>query len=77
MMLPVMRAGTSLSGKCTVRCSSRVAVFALLLATGPTFAANQSDYDDCMQRADVDRTITGCTRIIDDDGEQPVIAGWL
>jgi tetratricopeptide (TPR) repeat protein len=44
-------------------------VLAALLACGPVFGASQNDYDDCMQHADADRTITGCTRIIDDIGE--------
>jgi tetratricopeptide (TPR) repeat protein len=56
-------------GKCIVRCSNRAAVFASLLACAPAFGASQSDYDDCMQHADPDRTIAGCTHIINDIGE--------
>jgi tetratricopeptide (TPR) repeat protein len=52
-----------------VRWCSRTAVFPLLLAAIPAFAASQSDYDDCMQHADMDRTIAGCTAIIDDVAE--------
>jgi len=44
-------------------------VFALLLAWAPAFGAGQNEYDDCMQHADQDLTIAGCTRIIDDIGE--------
>jgi tetratricopeptide (TPR) repeat protein len=44
-------------------------VFAALLVCMPAFGASQSDYDDCMQHADPDRTIAGCTRIIEDAGE--------
>jgi tetratricopeptide (TPR) repeat protein len=44
-------------------------VFAALLACMPTFAASQNDYDDCMQHADLDRAIAGCTHIVDDIGE--------
>jgi tetratricopeptide (TPR) repeat protein len=42
---------------------------AALLGCVPTFGASQNDYDDCMQHADPDRTIAGCSRIIDDIGE--------
>jgi tetratricopeptide (TPR) repeat protein len=42
---------------------------ASLLAGTPAFTASQSDYDDCMQHTDADRTIAGCTHIIDDIGE--------
>jgi hypothetical protein len=33
------------------------------------FGASQSDYDGCMLHADPDRTIAGCTSIIEDVGE--------
>jgi tetratricopeptide (TPR) repeat protein len=41
----------------------------VLLACVPAFGAGQGDYDECMQHADADRTIAGCTRVIDDVGE--------
>jgi tetratricopeptide (TPR) repeat protein len=44
-------------------------VFASLLAWAPAFGAGQNDYDECMQHADQDRTIAGCTHIIEDIGE--------
>jgi tetratricopeptide (TPR) repeat protein len=47
----------------------RALAFAALLAVTSAFAASQSDYDDCMQNADQDRRIAGCTRVIDDVGE--------
>src|SRR5438477_10043037 len=40
-----------------------------LVAAAPAFGVGQNDYDDCMQHADVDRTIAACTRVIDDVGE--------
>ena len=43
--------------------------FALLLACVPSFGASQNDYDDCMQHAEPERMIAGCTHIIDDIGE--------
>lgn len=43
--------------------------FAIFVVGTPAFAASQNDYDDCMQHADPDRTIAGCTHIIDDIGE--------
>ena len=53
-----------------VRALTRPAlVFASLLAWAPAFGAGQNDYDDCMQHADQDRTIAGCSRIIEDIGD--------
>jgi tetratricopeptide (TPR) repeat protein len=49
--------------------SKCAAVFVSLLAAAPAFTASQSDYDDCMQHADPDRTVVGCAAIIDDVGE--------
>ncbi|MGZ3361542.1 MAG: tetratricopeptide repeat protein [Xanthobacteraceae bacterium] len=42
----------------------------LLLAIAiPTWAASQGDWDDCNQRTDIERRISGCTAIIQDQSE--------
>lgn len=41
----------------------------LTALTSAALGAGQSDYGDCMQHIDSDRTIAGCTRIIEDMGE--------
>jgi hypothetical protein len=40
-----------------------------MLAAVSTYAATQRDHDDCTQEADYDRSIRGCTQIIDDTAE--------
>jgi tetratricopeptide (TPR) repeat protein len=49
--------------------ASAVVVLAPLLTVAPALGAGQNDYDGCMQHADLDRTVAGCTAIIDDIGE--------
>jgi tetratricopeptide (TPR) repeat protein len=45
-----------------------VIALAVLLFAAPAFGASQQDRDDCSGK-DADRSIAGCTRIIEDKGE--------
>lgn len=43
-----------------------VSVAPLVLAVGPALAASQTDLADCQQMGDLDRSIAGCTKIVED-----------
>jgi tetratricopeptide (TPR) repeat protein len=45
---------------------------ALLVAAAPVFAASKQDHADC-DSDDVDRNLTGCTRILEDTSESNVV----
>ena len=46
-----------------------VIAFVVLFAAAPAFGASKKDANDCQQADDLDRSIAGCTRILNDRGE--------
>jgi tetratricopeptide (TPR) repeat protein len=43
--------------------------FVVLFATASAFGASKKDISDCQQADDLDRTIAGCSRVLNDRGE--------
>jgi lipoprotein NlpI len=52
-------------------CLLLVSVVPLVLAAGPVLAASQTDFADCQQMQDPDRSITGCSKLVGDQSLVP------
>jgi tetratricopeptide (TPR) repeat protein len=57
------------SGGAIMRFSIVLSLPLIFVCAGAANAASQQDWDDCKQTSDRDRTIAGCTRVVQDQSE--------